>query len=60
VIRSLATNSPRLKAGKVTSVALLGYTGPLVWSQSEAGLTVQLPLTPPSENVVALKITGIE
>jgi alpha-L-fucosidase len=60
VIKSLATNSPQLKAGKVTSVALLGYSGPLVWSQSEAGLSVQLPLNAPSENVTTLRITGIE
>jgi alpha-L-fucosidase len=60
VVKSLATNSPQVKGGKVTGVALLGYAGPLVWAQSEAGLTVQLPLNAPSENVVTLKITGIE
>jgi len=60
VIKSLATNSPQAWSGKVTSVALLGYKGPLVWAQSEAGLTVQLPLKAPSENVSTLRIIGID
>ena len=60
LVKSLATNSPQVQGGKITGVALLGYTGPLVWAQSEAGLTVQLPVNAPSENVATLRITGID
>ena len=46
------------EARKITTVALLGSTAPLVWTQDAAGLHVQLPDTAPSEHAVVLKIAG--
>ena len=59
VVKTLATNSPRVAGRKVTGVALLGFTGDVAWKQDETGLHVQLPAVAPSENAVVLKIAGI-
>ena len=56
VVKSLAANSPQ-HAGKVTGVTLLGHTGPLEWSQDEAGLKVKIPAAP-SEHAITLRIIG--
>lgn len=57
VVKSLATSSPHVR-GRVTSVTLLGHTGPLQWTQDETGLKVTLPAAP-SEHAIALRITGV-
>jgi alpha-L-fucosidase len=57
-IASLATTSPQLAGRKVADVSLLGY-GKLKWSQTAAGLTVNLPEQLPSEHAITLKIAGV-
>jgi alpha-L-fucosidase len=52
VVRSLAA-----AAGKISSVALLGYTGPLDWQQTGEGLVVSLPAQKPCDLAYGLKIT---
>lgn len=54
IINSLGT-----AAGKVTGVSMLGVATPLVFSQNETGLTVQLPGTKPCDYVWTLKIEGV-
>lgn len=44
--------------GKVTSVKLLGHDQPLVFSQNQQGLEVQLPEKAPGKEAFALKIEG--
>jgi hypothetical protein len=53
LVHSLATG-----AGKIDSVALLGSSEPLAWSQRDDGLVVTLPKKKPCEHVYALKIRG--
>lgn len=52
-VRSLAK-----AAGTVSRVSLLGHSGELQWTQTEAGLEVVLPAKRPSEHAFALKIIG--
>jgi len=59
VIRSLAQGSG-LASGKVKEVTLLGADGKLAFSQTEAGLVVQLPEKPPCEHAFALRIKGLK
>lgn len=59
VANSLAEESG-LAAGRAEKVHLLGYDGPLAWSQTRAGLTVQLPAEPPCDFAVTLKIEGLK
>jgi alpha-L-fucosidase len=47
---------PELAQGKVRNVSLLGHKGPVKWSQSEAGLKVELPAEKPSDHAVAFKV----
>ena len=42
----------------ITSVRLLGYDGPVNWTQSDAGLVVTLPAVPPCEHAFVLEIKG--
>jgi alpha-L-fucosidase len=58
-IRALASGGPNESMLHVDAVSLLGHDGKLTWSQDADGLHVELPATPPSEHVVALKITGV-
>ncbi|MGA2035010.1 MAG: alpha-L-fucosidase [Thermoguttaceae bacterium] len=53
LVRSLA-----LDAGKVTSVALLGHSGDLPWSQTADGLIITLPEKKPCKHAYALKVIG--
>jgi alpha-L-fucosidase len=57
VIAPLATGTA-LRVGKVQRVELLGFEGPLQWTQNEAGLKVVLPPKRPSEYAVVFKIVG--
>jgi len=58
-IKSLASNSPHLAGAKVASVALLGFDGPLKFSQTDDGLFVSLPEKAPSSHAITLKIQGL-
>jgi alpha-L-fucosidase len=58
-IKSLGTGSPQVAGAKVQAVKLLGYDGPLTYTQDEQGLAVNLPEKAPSEHAVTLKIQGI-
>jgi alpha-L-fucosidase len=58
-IKSLATNSPQVAGAKVKNVSLLGYDGPVSFTQDERGLSVNLPDKAPSEHAVTLKIVGV-
>ncbi|MDX2048835.1 MAG: alpha-L-fucosidase [Chitinophagaceae bacterium] len=42
---------------KITDVSLLGYNGKLEWGQSAEGLKVKMPLQPPCDDAVVLKIS---
>ena len=53
VIRSLAS-----AAGKISGVALLGYSGKLEWQQTDDGLVVKLPAQKPCELAYSLKISA--
>ena len=53
VIRSLAAGS-----GHIHDVRLLGLPGPLKWSQTAEGLTVDLPSRKPCDYVFGLRIHG--
>jgi len=55
VIKSLASNSPQ-RAGKISSVKLVGSNARLKWSRDDNGLGVQLPEKKPCEIAFALKI----
>jgi alpha-L-fucosidase len=57
-IRSLA-QFPGVTAS-ITNIGLLGYSGPIPWTQNGEGLTVTLPDKKPSAFAVALKISGKE
>jgi alpha-L-fucosidase len=58
-LSSLSTNSPQLGGRKVAEVTLLGQGGQLAWSQTSAGLVVNLPEQLPSEHAIGLKIAGV-
>jgi alpha-L-fucosidase len=47
-------------AGAITSVTLLGVTGPLPFAQSDGGLNVMLPPAPPGPDGSVLKIIGLK
>jgi alpha-L-fucosidase len=57
VVRSLARNGDA-PAGQITDVKLLGYDGPVQWTQATNGLVVELPARRISPYTAALKITG--
>jgi alpha-L-fucosidase len=44
------------QVGKVRNVSLLGHAGKLKWTQSDAGLKVELPAQKPSDHAIAFKI----
>jgi len=54
-VKPLATNSPQ-QPGKIHNVELLGHKGKLKWTQTEAGLKVEMPSEKPSDHAVTLKI----
>ena len=59
VISSLGTGTadrPALLGRKIKSVALLGSTDPVTWSQDAAGLHATLPATRPGSDAFALKL----
>jgi alpha-L-fucosidase len=56
VIRSLAKSGEG--ANQITSVGLLGGLRKLAWTQTAAGLEVQLPVRKPCEYAFTLKING--
>jgi alpha-L-fucosidase len=58
-IKSLGSASPQLAGAKVTNVSLLGYGGPVTFTQDEQGLSVNLPEKAPSEHAITLKIQGV-
>jgi alpha-L-fucosidase len=53
LVKSLPSNR-----GQVTAVRLLGHRGKLRWTQTNAGLEVQLPAKPPGDHAFALAIGG--
>jgi alpha-L-fucosidase len=57
-IRSLGTASPHAR-GRVREVRLLGFEGPLPWTQGERGLTITLPDHRPCDHAFAFRITGL-
>ena len=54
-IKSLASGS-ELYSGKIAKVELLGSTAPLKWTQTAAGLAIDLPAQKPSDYALALRI----
>ena len=58
-VNSLSTSSALTGGRKAAAVSLLGYQGPLVWTQDETGLHVIVPNTAPSEHAITLKIMGV-
>ena len=54
-IKSLASGSG-LYSGKIAKVELLGSTAPIKWTQTAAGLTVNLPAQKPSDYALAIRI----
>src|SRR5262249_54982159 len=54
-IRSLGTASPH-HAGGIGEVTLLGHDGPLRWTRSESGLTVEMPDRKTGDHAFSLKI----
>jgi alpha-L-fucosidase len=59
VIKSLGTGSSLSAGRKVAGVKLLGFDGPLSWTQDVEGLHVSLPEAAPSDYAVSLKIDGV-
>lgn len=55
IIRSLSSGSP-LDAEKIKRIRMLGARKKLTWSQSEEGLTIQLPKERPCDNAYVIKI----
>jgi alpha-L-fucosidase len=51
VVKSIAQGALQL-----ASVELLGYSGKLIWQQTDAGLIVELPAKPPCDFAATLKI----
>ncbi len=58
LITSLAQGNST--SGKITSVTMLGSNGELSFTQSPAGLTVNLPATAPCDVAYTIKITGLK
>ncbi|HSQ43885.1 MAG TPA: alpha-L-fucosidase [Ginsengibacter sp.] len=58
IIKSLASASANLDGKKIANVTLLGYNGNLQWSQADNGLKIKMPLQPPCEHAVVMKIEG--
>jgi len=58
LIQSLATGSPQLAGRRISSVALLGHAGPVVWSQDAEGLRLTLPPSPLGDYPVVLRVAG--
>jgi len=56
VIHSLA-QAPGV-TGRIETVSLLGYPGPLKWTHDAHGLTIEVPDRKPCDHAVALKISG--
>jgi alpha-L-fucosidase len=56
---ALAAHSPQLAGRRVSDVTLLGFPGALTWSQTDDGLRVRLPDSPPSEHATTLRIRGV-
>jgi alpha-L-fucosidase len=54
-IRSLESHS-QIPSEAISDITLLGYGEPLVWSQNEQGLAVQLPEQMPCEHAFALRV----
>jgi alpha-L-fucosidase len=59
VVKSLAADS-ELAPGRVASVRLLGFDGPLDWQQTADGLAVNLPAEAPCDYAVTLAISGLK
>ncbi len=57
---NLAITSLGESAGKIEKVTMLGGAGKLEFTQSAAGLKVQLPATAPCKYAYVLKITGLK
>ncbi len=55
IVKSLGKDADVL--GILVNVKLLGHDGDLVWEQTNEGLEVQLPNTPPCDHAVTLKIS---
>ena len=53
VVKALAKGRAMVK-----DVALLGYHGPLPWTQTAAGLEVKLPAQKPGDHAFTLKIAA--
>jgi hypothetical protein len=53
VVKALAKGKAMVK-----DVALLGYHGPLPWTQTAAGLEVKLPAQKPGDHAFTLKIAA--
>lgn len=54
-IKSLSANS-LIQADKIDEISMLGVPGALIWSQNEAGLTIQTPTQKPGEHAYTFKI----
>ncbi|GAB4455384.1 MAG: alpha-L-fucosidase [Anaerolineae bacterium] len=54
-IKSLSANS-LIQADKIDEISMLGVPGTLIWSQNEAGLTIQTPTQKPGEYAYTFKI----
>jgi len=54
-IKSLSKKMPLSKSHPITKVSVLGSTGKLTWSRTDAGLSLKVPMT----GVVVLKIEGV-
>jgi alpha-L-fucosidase len=59
LVKSLASGSS-LNAGKIRKVQMLGYEGKLKWSQTPAGLSVDLPNKKPGDYAFAIKISPVD
>ncbi len=44
--------------GKISSARLLGFNGPLKWTQDASSLRVAMPPQRPSDHAIALKVEG--
>jgi len=58
VIKDLSTNGKYVE-GRIRNVELLGFRGPLRWSQNETGLVVQLPHEAPGNYASVFRISGV-
>ena len=46
----------QLYSGKIAKVELLGSSAPIKWTQTAAGLAIELPTQQPSDYALALRI----